>query len=238
MSSPREPRPDAVAAKSLAAEPVAAESVAERKRQARADIRRGRRTRAAWPQGDPRRLAEERAVAAAVLPHVPEDPAAGAPPVTVASYEALPTEPPTTALNAALRDRGVRVIVPVLLPDKDLDWVAWGGDPDAARLGTAAIGAAHLVVVPALAVDRRGRRLGQGGGSYDRALARRGPAAVTVAVVDDNGLLDEVPHEAHDAAVDAVVRPGHGWTDLSGDVLFCEDRLDREDWPPDRAARA
>src|SRR5258708_85847 len=59
--------------------------------------------------------------------------------------------------------------------------------------GVTAVTSADLVIVPALAVDRRGRRLGRGGGSYDRALARVGAAVPTVALIYDGELLDEVP---------------------------------------------
>ena len=64
----------------------------------------------------------------------------------------------------------------------------------------------ELVVVPALAVDRRGNRLGRGAGFYDRALAGSRPATV-VAVIYDDELLDTVPAEAHDVPVHAVLTP-------------------------------
>ncbi|MFB6395191.1 5-formyltetrahydrofolate cyclo-ligase, partial [Polymorphospora sp. 2-325] len=73
--------------------------------------------------------------------------------------------------------------------------------------GPAAVGAADLVVVPAVAVDRRGLRLGRGGGSYDRALARVAPATLTVALLHDGELLDAVPAEEHDRPVHAVITP-------------------------------
>lgn len=140
----------------------------------------------------------------------------------VAAYESLPTEPPTEALVAALQARGIRVVVPVLRDDLDLDWrdastPAREGDKARAPLdpadllGRDAIADAQVVIVPALAVDRDGVRLGQGGGSYDRALARRDPDALVVAVVQDDELVDDpLPHEPHDARVDAVVTPGRG----------------------------
>lgn len=208
------------------------DAVAAAKRAARAGVRAGRRTRAVLPPDDPRRAAEAAAIAAAVLPHLP---AAGA---TVATYVALPTEPPTDALNAAMAGRGLRVLAPLLRPDKDLDWVdlassgAAGASPT--PLGLDAIGAAALVVVPALQVDAAGRRLGQGGGSYDRALARRARDAIVVAVVDDDGLVDEVPHAPHDARVDAVVRPRLGWVALPIDEPICENDSRPEEWPTPR----
>ena len=62
-------------------------------------------------------------------------------------------------------------------------------------------------MVPALAVDRHGHRLGRGGGSYDRALARAAPGAVVVAPVYEDELLDDVPAEAHDRPVHLAVLP-------------------------------
>jgi 5-formyltetrahydrofolate cyclo-ligase len=112
------------------------------------------------------------------------------------------------------------VLLPVVLPDRDLDWAVDDGtraagalagvlEPGGPRLGPAAVADADVVVVPALAVDTGGRRLGQGGGSYDRALARVGAGALVVALLHDEELLDgeQVPVSAHDVPVHAVVTP-------------------------------
>lgn len=78
----------------------------------------------------------------------------------------------------------------------------------AARPG--AVASADVVLVPAVAVDRTGVRLGRGGGSYDRALARVGPAILTAALLYDGELVDSVPAEPHDQRVRAVVTPARG----------------------------
>jgi len=79
------------------------------------------------------------------------------------------------------------------------------------------IAAAHVILVPALAVDRSGTRLGQGGGSYDRALARRHPDALIAAVVnDDEYAAWPLPRDAHDVLVNAVITPGRGLTFIPG----------------------
>jgi 5-formyltetrahydrofolate cyclo-ligase len=65
-----------------------------------------------------------------------------------------------------------------------------------------------LVLVPALAVDHSGVRLGKGGGYYDRALSlSTGPV---VAVVRDEEFVPSLPAEPHDVRVDAVLTPGRG----------------------------
>lgn len=144
---------------------------------------------------------------------------------TISSYVSIGTEPATLEINDALAGRGVHVLLPVLQPDLDLDWCGYdratglvGGprgllEPRGSRLGPEAIAAADLVVVPAVAVGRDGSRLGRGGGSYDRALARLGPGVPVVALLYDGELLDSVPAEPHDRRVTAVVTPD-GLVDL------------------------
>jgi len=136
----------------------------------------------------------------------------------VAIYRSLPTEPPTDALLEMLHARGVSVIVPEMLPDKDLDWHELQADgSEGPRLGLEAIAAALVILTPALAVDESGTRLGQGGGSYDRALARRRPDAILVAIVNDEEYaVWPLPHDAHDVRVNAVITPGLGLLPIPG----------------------
>jgi 5-formyltetrahydrofolate cyclo-ligase len=145
---------------------------------------------------------------------------------TIAAYLSAGTEPPTTGLVYALWKRGSYVLLPVLLPDNDLDWASYEGpdslspgphgllEPTEPRRGPAGIASADLVIVPALAADRRGNRLGRGGGSYDRALARVGPSVPTIALLYDDELLGEVPAGPHDQPVRVVAQPSRGITTL------------------------
>jgi 5-formyltetrahydrofolate cyclo-ligase len=139
----------------------------------------------------------------------------------VAGFLGVGTEPPTLPLLRALRERGATVLLPVVRPQARLDWAALPADeaeltagplglrePPPPYLGEGTLARAGLVLVPALAVDRSGRRLGRGGGFYDRALAALPAHVVRVAVVFDDELLDELPAERHDQPVSAVLTPG------------------------------
>jgi 5-formyltetrahydrofolate cyclo-ligase len=162
-----------------------------------------------------------RSIRDAVL-DLPETQMAG----TVAAYWSIGTEPDTHGLLFGLWKRGSYVLLPVLLPDGDLDWASYEG-PDSLRpgprgllepaepaRGVGAVCSADLVLVPALAVDRSGLRLGRGGGSYDRALARVGAQVPTVALLYDPEMLDRVPGGPHDQRVRMVARPSAGVTRL------------------------
>ncbi len=124
---------------------------------------------------------------------------------TALSYESLPHEPPTTALNAALRAAGHRVLVPITLPDMRLDWCD-PTDPDRAPLGIDSPRAADLAIIPALAVDTAGTRLGQGGGCYDRVLPMLRPGCPVLALLHPGEHTDEpLPRDPHDVPVTSVV---------------------------------
>lgn len=144
----------------------------------------------------------------------------------VAAYVSVGAEPGTLALLDALRARGVRVLLPALLPDNDLDWGEYTGEgslarvrhggrmelfePAGERLGPEAVTRADVVLLPGVAVDGRGLRLGRGGGSYDRVLARlevAGARPALLVLLYDGEVVEHVPAEPHDRPVDAVVTP-------------------------------
>jgi len=128
------------------------------------------------------------------------------------------TEPDTRPLLDALVGRGLSVLLPILLPDCDLDWASYSGwaslvpvprgllEPPGARLGVEAVREADLVLVPGLAVDHLGRRLGRGGGSYDRVLARVSRERSFVVVYDEE-VLNEIPVLPHDRPVGGALTP-------------------------------
>lgn len=166
--------------------------------------------------------AEDVEAAAAVLARQALDLAELTEAGTVAAYVSVGREPGTRALLDALRARGVRVLLPVLKPDNDLDWGVYEGpehlvragrgllEPDGERLGVDAVIEADAVLLPGLAVDSRGMRLGRGGGSYDRVLARltaAGADPALVVLLYANEVVERVPQEPHDHPVHAVVTP-------------------------------
>jgi len=136
---------------------------------------------------------------------------------TIAGYVPMATEPGgpdlPDLLAAAVGESG-RVLLPVLREDLDLAWAVAGAA--GAPLAPAAIREAALLVVPAVAVDYQGVRLGRGGGSYDRALARVAPGAEVVAVLHDGELSERpLPAEPHDRRVTAAILPGPGLVRLN-----------------------
>jgi 5-formyltetrahydrofolate cyclo-ligase len=147
---------------------------------------------------------------------------------TLAAFVPDPDEPGCGRLPDAYTELGARVLLPVIpTQGRVLEWAAYTGELEAGRfglshpigprLGPTAIGTADAVVVPALAVDRVGIRLGRGGGYYDRALVHARPDAVLVTVVFDDERVDRLPREVHDRPVRAVVTPSGGWQELAPD---------------------
>ncbi|GAC57451.1 hypothetical protein GOHSU_19_00560 [Gordonia hirsuta DSM 44140 = NBRC 16056] len=143
---------------------------------------------------------------------------------TVAAYVATSREPGGTAMLDALVDRGLRVLLPIV-PEggpQRLQWGVYGGEralesgrwnllePQGLRLDPDTLVQAKLILVPAVAVDRRGVRLGRGAGYYDRTLA--GMSAPIVAVVHDTELVDfDLPEEDTDVRAHWILTPSGGF---------------------------
>ncbi|WP_225845330.1 5-formyltetrahydrofolate cyclo-ligase [Streptomyces sp. HPF1205] len=141
---------------------------------------------------------------------------------TVAAYISMGTEPGTQEIVESMRSAGTRVLLPVLLPDNDLDWAEYDGpaalertrrgllEPTGPRLGPQAVTAADAILLPGLAVDVHGVRLGRGGGSYDRVLARLRVAGVhppLMLLLYTHEVVGSVPREPHDHLVDVAITP-------------------------------
>ena len=134
---------------------------------------------------------------------------------TIASYFSYGDEPSTAGLNKEILKLGKVLVLPRVLSDMNLEWVRWdGSDTSLAKKGKffepkgPAVNADEidLVIVPCLHVNREGYRLGQGGGSYDRALASM--RAYRIGLIYTGELTNEVmPIEDHDQRLSAVATP-------------------------------
>lgn len=139
----------------------------------------------------------------------------------VAAFASQPTEPDMAPVLVALAEAGCEIRLPQLGSGLSRSWARYvpgeelseqgPGRPPAPlgpTLGEESLAEVDLVLAPALAVDSRGNRLGQGGGWYDRALAHKRPDVPVYAVVFDEELLEGVlPIEPHDQPVDGVITP-------------------------------
>lgn len=152
--------------------------------------------------------------------------------LVVAAYVPIRTEPGSPEMLDVLAQLCEKVLLPVVRtgPAGEHLPLQWGryvaGQVSAARFGltepvgpalpASALAEAQVVLVPALAVDRRGVRLGRGGGFYDRSLPLCAPGTNLVAVVRDGDLVDELPREPHDVRMTHVLTPGGGLIPLHG----------------------
>jgi 5-formyltetrahydrofolate cyclo-ligase len=140
-------------------------------------------------------------------------------PRTVAAYLSTGVEPGTLQLVGWLAAHGVQVLLPVLSRGAAPAWARYDG-PDALQQGRygilepatetlpeGALARAELVLCPGLAANRGGDRLGRGGGWYDRALAAADPAARVWVLLNDDEVLEAIPTQAWDRAVDGIVTP-------------------------------
>jgi 5-formyltetrahydrofolate cyclo-ligase len=132
----------------------------------------------------------------------------------VASYISYEFEPETSDLNQRLIEDGKKVFLPRLLENNDIQWVSWDGSLENLTknekiyepIGDAVEVELDVIILPALHVDRMGNRLGQGGGSYDRALSRS--KAFKIALLHYGELTSEIlPVQPHDEKVDAAATP-------------------------------
>ncbi|MBV9949700.1 MAG: 5-formyltetrahydrofolate cyclo-ligase, partial [Myxococcales bacterium] len=124
-------------------------------------------------------------------------------------------------LDAALRGRGARIAYPALEPPERAmtfrfpeDARAMAAPPEAPIAGlvqptsedpAAGPDELEVIVVPCLAVDPSGQRIGYGGGHYDATLPRYAPPALTIAVAFDFQLVPEVPANGDDVPVRWIV---------------------------------
>jgi 5-formyltetrahydrofolate cyclo-ligase len=152
--------------------------------------------------------------------------------ITVCAYVPVGSEPGSIELLDELVQLGARVLLPVTRygaggTPEPLLWGEYHPDrlvpagrgllePSGRLLAADALGTAAVALVPALAVDHNGVRLGRGAGFYDRSLPLADPAAPLVAVVRDPELIAELPTEPHDIPMTHALTPGLGVIALVG----------------------
>ncbi|BAH53943.1 5-formyltetrahydrofolate cyclo-ligase [Rhodococcus opacus] len=170
----------------------------------------GRRTRT--PE---LRTAEDQAIVALVTQEV----TAGS---TVCAYVPTALEPGSVDFLDALRRVAGRVLVPVTRGPGPLYWSEFTGadslaaasyglrEPTGPVQEPGEIRSADTIFVPALAVDRRGVRLGRGAGFYDRTLGLAATGARLITVVRDEELVSELPEDPHDVRMGWALTPGSG----------------------------
>jgi len=138
---------------------------------------------------------------------------------SVLATMAIGSEWSTRAFIERSRAAGKRVVLPrVTAPPRHLELHAvedferdlvpgvWDiPEPDPARCPRVELAQVDFALVPALAIDRGGYRLGYGAGYFDRLLARRGKLPYCVTALPSAFVVERLPREAHDAAVDLVV---------------------------------
>jgi 5-formyltetrahydrofolate cyclo-ligase len=150
---------------------------------------------------------------------------------TICAYVPVKTEPGSVEMLDMLVRQSARVLLPVARTTAEdvplpLRWGEyrpgaltrgrWGLlEPPEPWLPSSALGEAGLVLVPALAVDRTGVRLGRGRGFYDRSLPNRDPRSWLIAMVRDEELVDELPADAHDVPMTHALTPRRGVVALS-----------------------
>lgn len=140
----------------------------------------------------------------------------------VAAYVPVGREPGSFRMLDAMAAAGSTVLLPSAHEPGPLRWARYAGreslvtapfgllEPSGPTLDPDAVSACSLVLIPALAVDRRGTRLGRGAGFYDRTLDLCRPDAMLVAVVRESEVVDRLPAEPHDRRVTHALTPGSG----------------------------
>lgn len=134
---------------------------------------------------------------------------------TILVYSALPDEVPTQALLDLLVKQGKTVLLPRVISDTDMELRCYTGRHD---LQEGAYGILEpngalftdydtidVAIVPGMAFDTEGHRLGRGKGYYDRFLARV-PYLYKIGLCFSWQIVDCVPHDEHDIVMDEVIR--------------------------------
>lgn len=140
---------------------------------------------------------------------------------TVACYVSVNDEPPTGPLCEALAQGGRRLLLPKLGPKLAREWAWYQGaddlkvmapgrppEPSGKAFGTEVLDEVDVLIIPALLIDKEGRRIGQGGGWYDRVLKQVSPATRIGAMVFSEEYVEkDLPQDPMDRRVPFVILP-------------------------------
>ncbi|HYH02634.1 MAG TPA: 5-formyltetrahydrofolate cyclo-ligase [Bacillota bacterium] len=138
-------------------------------------------------------------------------------------YHSIKREVATLPIIETLIRQGKQVALPVCTPERDLearliqslteviDTGKFGLKEPRQDAPTVAIADLDLIVLPGVAFDNTGNRLGHGMGYYDRFLARIDPRVFKLALAYDFQVVSQVPAETHDIKMDAILTPEHFW---------------------------
>lgn len=176
--------------------------------EAKAALRRDAHARrAAIPP--PNRAEHARAIAGHFFEHI-----AYGPQDVIAGYWRIRDETDCQPILVRLMDAGQTVVLPVVQGDQaPLDMRVWQADTPLYEAGFGTLAppdlapraAPDLVLVPLLGFDGKGTRLGYGGGYYDRTIAALEKKPLLVGLAYAAQEFDEIPREAHDVPLDAIV---------------------------------
>jgi 5-formyltetrahydrofolate cyclo-ligase len=133
---------------------------------------------------------------------------------TVMAFSSFGSEVCTDGIIGRLHVRGQRIVLPVVVgdylepvvfrPGDAMRRTSYGAD-EPLSAERADVSAIDVVIVPGLAFDQRGYRIGYGGGFYDRFLPRLDPRTLRVGIAYHCQLIEELPHGMADETVDLVV---------------------------------
>ncbi|MGI8395724.1 5-formyltetrahydrofolate cyclo-ligase [Agrobacterium deltaense] len=139
-----------------------------------------------------------------------------APGTVISGFMPIRSEADTRPLMEALRTRGGRLVLPVVLDRETIVFRAFETDTPLVKTGFGTTGPGEdeevldpdILLVPLSVFDGKGQRVGYGAGHYDRAIARlhaRGRQPVLVGVAFDCQEVPSVPAEPHDVSLHAIL---------------------------------
>ncbi len=139
-----------------------------------------------------------------------------APGTVISGFMPIRSEVDTRSLMEALRTRGGRLVLPVVLDRETIVFRAFEADTSLVKTGFGTTGPAEdaavldpdILLVPLSVFDGQGQRIGYGAGHYDRAIARlhgKGRFPILIGVAFDCQEVPSVPAEPHDVPLHAVL---------------------------------